>query len=106
MTVFFDIAIAVVMRFDRSVIVIVSIMVIVIVVGVWDAMIMMLSGAGSGRGSKERCESELHLVFEFVFLFGLMRHNFRLLLYGWVSVNRLGQIWSSEKFKASSQRIC
>ena len=62
------------------------------VMRVWDAMIMMFSGAGSRSGSKERCESELHLVFKFVFVFGLMRHNFRLLLNGWVSVNRLDQI--------------
>ena len=67
------------------------------VMRVWDAMIMMFSGACSGSGSKKRCESELHLVFKFVFVFGLMRHNFRLLLNGWVSVNRLNQIQSSEK---------
>ena len=73
---------------------------------VWDAMIIMFGGAGSGSGSKERCESKLHLEFKFVFLFGLMRHNFRLLLNGWVFVNRLGQIWLSEKFKAAKQRIC
>ena len=70
---------------------------------VWDAMIMMFGGGGSGSGSKERCESKLHLEFKFVYLFGLMRHNFRLLLYGWVIVNR---VWLSEKFKAAKQRIC